>query len=85
MESAFQRKCGSGFLTRGAETQLSSVVILLKGARFALMRWSHQGSHFSDSLFHVVWACRVANRLLGKRMLGVSNCYSVTLPHVKTD
>lgn len=48
-QSAFRRKYGSGFQTRYAETQLPPVVILLKIAGFAFMRWSHKGSNFRDS------------------------------------
>lgn len=49
MESIFRREYGSRFLTRGADTQLSPVAVLLRIARFVLGLRSLKGSNFSDS------------------------------------
>lgn len=53
MNSAFQREYSSEVPTPGAETRLSTLIILLKSTRYSPVLRNQKGSNFSDSAFHV--------------------------------
>lgn len=85
MDSAVWREQGSGFLTPGAEAQLSPTIILTKRTRFAPACWSRKECKFSDTAFHVIQVSGVSYQLFGKGMNNVFNRHSVAAPHVRKD